>query len=216
MPQPEHAQRAGPPGLLPALDALHHNSRWARQGGLLLPGPGWPSGLLQLRRTGVCQHRNTQRCFFFFFTAQVAQASVCQSVNKGFLCICSWVTGSQATEPCPNTKDIIQTAALCAGTELTTCRWLELHLEECHPNCLREPPPSVTCLTLPCSRAKRGYSPSSTGHLVSLSGPISWLKLASTMSVRRDAVIQWQQTDEGECTLDLHTKHNSKASYLHM
>lgn len=27
--------------------------------------------------------------FFFFFTAQVAQASVCQSVNKGFLCICS-------------------------------------------------------------------------------------------------------------------------------
>lgn len=50
-----------------------------------------------------------------------------------FVCICSWVTGSQATELYLNTRGIIQTVALCGGTEPTTCRWprlLELCLEE--------------------------------------------------------------------------------------
>ena len=54
VPQPKHAARAGAPGLLPSLDAVHHHPRRAGQSRLLLPGSGRPGGLLQLRGTGVC------------------------------------------------------------------------------------------------------------------------------------------------------------------
>lgn len=59
MSQSQHAQRAGPLGILPLLDAHHHHARRAGQGGLLLPQPGGQSGLLQLRGAGVYQRRGS-------------------------------------------------------------------------------------------------------------------------------------------------------------
>lgn len=66
MPQSQHAQRAGSLGLLPLLDAHHHNSCWTRQGRVLLPQPGGQGGLLQLWRAGVyhCKDKVNSRLRF--------------------------------------------------------------------------------------------------------------------------------------------------------
>lgn len=89
MSQSQHAQRAGPLGLLPLLDAHHHNSRRAGQGRLLLPQPGGQSGLLQLWRAGVYHHEEKVTSCLPIFPYRWQHSSVCLQLSN-------WEPGDRA------------------------------------------------------------------------------------------------------------------------